>query len=299
MPTGFTFTLISFAGAVLAFLFTTLSLACGLYYMAELVEEYTVWTKKIIKGLTMVVVVLHISLWLLDGLPFTKILFSLGCHAVYSFNLTNFPFISLTSVPFLLSCVLVLVDHFMWFQYFSRHYHTFASIASFFGICVWMVPFAYFISLSANDNALPSFDKSQQDSKQKKNGILKSLFGAMLNKKDTVLPAVVETPQYSGFAGSLGSSSRPGTPFLSPSSSSTTTAGPVYTSFNPEKNQLRPEFSVSRPSSRNSNYGHAHESAHEHEYQNTPSSTYGGQQSYSSSSSAVYGHSSSTITNRF
>ncbi|KAF9900578.1 erv26 super protein [Lobosporangium transversale] len=209
MPTGFTFTLISFAGAVLAFLFTTLSLACGLYYMAELVEEYTVWTKKIIKGLTMVVVVLHISLWLLDGLPFTKILFSLGCHAVYSFNLTNFPFISLTSVPFLLSCVLVLVDHFMWFQYFSRHYHTFASIASFFGICVWMVPFAYFISLSANDNALPSFDKSQQDSKQKKNGILKSLFGAMLNKKDTVLPAVVETPQYSGFAGSLGSSSRP------------------------------------------------------------------------------------------
>lgn len=29
-------------------------IACGLYYLAELVEEYTVLTKKIIKGLTLV-----------------------------------------------------------------------------------------------------------------------------------------------------------------------------------------------------------------------------------------------------
>ncbi|RUS16609.1 transmembrane adaptor Erv26-domain-containing protein [Endogone sp. FLAS-F59071] len=51
--------------------------------------------------------------------------------------------------------VLVLVDHFVWFQYFTRHYVPFGDIAAFFGICVWIVPFAYFISLSANDNALP------------------------------------------------------------------------------------------------------------------------------------------------
>lgn len=30
------------------------TIACGLYYLAELVEEYTVLTKKIIKGLTLV-----------------------------------------------------------------------------------------------------------------------------------------------------------------------------------------------------------------------------------------------------
>jgi hypothetical protein len=29
------------------------------------------------------------------------------------------------------------------------------DIAAFFGVCVWLIPFAYFISLSANDNALP------------------------------------------------------------------------------------------------------------------------------------------------
>lgn len=54
------------------------------------------------------------------------------------------------------SIVLVFVDHFLWFNYFTKHYRPFMDIASFFGLCVWLVPFAYFISLSANDNALPT-----------------------------------------------------------------------------------------------------------------------------------------------
>lgn len=49
------------------------------------------------------VVGLHLMLWIVDGLPFTKILFSLACHAVYSTNLSNFPYISLVSIPFLSS----------------------------------------------------------------------------------------------------------------------------------------------------------------------------------------------------
>lgn len=30
------------------------------------------------------------------------------------------------------------------------------DIATYFGICVWLVPFYLFLSLSANDNVLPS-----------------------------------------------------------------------------------------------------------------------------------------------
>src|SRR4051812_34135516 len=33
---------------------------------------------------------------------------------------------------------------------------TFAEIASYFGLCVWLVPFALFVSLSAGENVLPS-----------------------------------------------------------------------------------------------------------------------------------------------
>ncbi|KAF9929639.1 erv26 super protein [Mortierella alpina] len=296
MPSTLTLTLISYAGSAIAFLFSTLSLACGLYYLAELVEEYTVLTKKIIKGLTLAVVVLHLSLWLLDGLPFTKIMFSLACHGVYSMNLANFPYINLLSFPFIASCALVLIDHFMWFQYFSRHYYNFMSIASFFGICVWMIPFAYFISLSANDNALPSFDKSQ-DNRQKKNGILKSVFGVFLNRKETT-PPLVETPRYSGFGNSLGST-HPSSSLSAGTGAGTGSAAPSGTgpsSFNPEKTHMRPDYPISRPSSSNSNsnshYGHGHA------YQNSPSNSYGGSQQYASSST-VYSHSQSTVTSRF
>ncbi|KFH73033.1 hypothetical protein MVEG_00258 [Podila verticillata NRRL 6337] len=280
MPSSITLTLISYAGTGIAFLFSTLSLACGLYYLAELVEEYTVLTKKIIKGLTVAVAVLHLALWLLDGFPFSKILFSLFCHAVYSLNLGKFPYISLLSLPFLASCALVLCDHFMWFQFFTRRYYSFMSIASFFGICVWMIPFAYFISLSANDNALPSFDKTEQS--QKKNGILKSIFGSLLNKKEAG-PVLIETPKYTGFGNSIGS--RPSTP-VAPSSMQ---GG--YNGFNPDKETPvhRSDY-PSRPGSSNSNYGHGHG----HSQNNSPAYGNAGSQ-YSSS---VYHHSSS-VASRF
>lgn len=167
------------------------------------------------------------------------------------------------------SVVLVLVDHFLWFQYFARHYYSFMTIASFFGICVWMVPFAYFISLSANDNALPSFDKSQEN-KQKKNGILKNLFGSMLGRKDS--PALVKTPKHEGFASSS----------LGPNQFNPTTSPP-----------FRPDHPISRPSSSNSNHGHGHQST-----RSGQNSSYAGQQPYASGS-AMYSHSASTVASRF
>ncbi|KAF7798350.1 hypothetical protein EIP86_009571 [Pleurotus ostreatoroseus] len=69
---------------------------------------------------------------------------------------------------------MVITDHFLWFFYFARvtqdarlkarlSYGSrkvsaapgFADIATFFGICVWLAPLFLFLSLSANDNALP------------------------------------------------------------------------------------------------------------------------------------------------
>lgn len=33
---------------------------------------------------------------------------------------------------------------------------TFTEVASYFGLCVWLVPFALFVSLSAGENVLPT-----------------------------------------------------------------------------------------------------------------------------------------------
>ena len=117
--------------------------------------------------------ILHCLFYFTDRLPLLPTLFSIICHLVYLQNFSNtWPWISLTSITFLLSCVLVIGDHFIWFFYFTKvtnnaHHlrtyrgvatatHSLAEIASFFGICVWFTPLYLFLSLSANDNALPT-----------------------------------------------------------------------------------------------------------------------------------------------
>lgn len=66
---------------------------------------------------------------------------------------------------------LVIVNHYLWFRHFSAppansyssypyardmNILTFTEIASYFGLCIWLVPFALFVSLSAGENVLPS-----------------------------------------------------------------------------------------------------------------------------------------------
>ncbi|KAI8370661.1 transmembrane adaptor Erv26-domain-containing protein [Radiomyces spectabilis] len=143
--------------------------------------------------MTITVLAVHLFLCVFDRLPFFRLLFSVLCHGVYSLNLKTFPFIQLTSLPFLASCVLVFADHFLWFNYFMQNHRPFMDIASFFGVCVWLIPFTYFISLSANDNALPLSDPNAADTipSQQKKGLLKSLLGALGMK--TQEPAIPTT----------------------------------------------------------------------------------------------------------
>ena len=40
--------------------------------------------------------------------------------------------------------------------YGTYNYPTFSEISSYFGLCVWLVPFSLFVALSAGENVLPS-----------------------------------------------------------------------------------------------------------------------------------------------
>lgn len=184
--------LLSYAGAAVGFVFLVLAIASGLYYISELVEEHTEPTKRFLKRLIYGIMVILALLYLFDSFPFLLTTFSIFSYYVYLQNLHKFPYVQLTSPIFLASCVLVIANHFLWFNHFHNPYipplevrlradykppiiPSFAEVCSFFGLCVWFIPFALFVSLSAHDNLLPHHVASEVDSsgKKKNNGLAK------------------------------------------------------------------------------------------------------------------------------
>ncbi|GAA5844956.1 hypothetical protein JCM9279_000055 [Rhodotorula babjevae] len=192
---------LSWLALAAGFLFLLLSLASGLLYVAEVIEEHSGLAKTVGKRLVYVEVLLFVLLFAVDGLPWHLVAVGILAHLVYLQNFSRtWPTISLTSPTFIASCILVLASHFLSFRHFSArsdaaahhgrytHYNaydsrrsrygaghggaggraggpeSFLDVATYFGVCVWLVPFYLFLSLSANDNVLPSAGESRRSS---------------------------------------------------------------------------------------------------------------------------------------
>ncbi|XP_073067822.1 protein TEX261 isoform X1 [Manis javanica] len=136
--------------------FITLAVAAGLYYLAELIEEYTVATSRIIKYMIWFSTAVLIGLYIFEHFPSFMIGVGLFTNLVYFGLLQTFPFIMLTSPNFILSCGLVVVNHYLAFQFFAEEYYPFSEVLAYFTFCLWIIPFAFFVSLSAGENVLPS-----------------------------------------------------------------------------------------------------------------------------------------------
>lgn len=192
--------LLSWLALFIQVCFITLSIAAGLYYMAELVEEYTVMTAKIIKYLIWCVSGIYLGLLFFEDLPLSLIILGLISNAVYLLILKTFPFIELSNPSFILSLVLMVINHYFAFSHFSEVWHPFSEVLAFFTICLWLIPFAFFVSLSANENVLPTSVETQHRSdegdvvsnyfrkKSKRYGLL-SFFNYA---KDSILPERVK-----------------------------------------------------------------------------------------------------------
>lgn len=171
--TGMILKLVSYVGIVSAFVSLTMAVASGLYYLSELVEENTRTTQRWLTKCIYAIIGLHVLLLVIDRFPFVTTALSIGAHVLYLQNLNKFPYIELSSPIFIASCFAALINHWLWYRHFSdpslppaailEHrpdysgptHPPFSQVASFFGICVWLVPFALFVSLSASENVLP------------------------------------------------------------------------------------------------------------------------------------------------
>ncbi|XP_014788127.1 protein TEX261 [Octopus bimaculoides] len=147
---------LSWIGLLLQICFISLSVAAGLYYLAELVEEYTVFTARIIKYMIFATTTVYLCLLLFEEFPFMMILFGLVSCLTHFLLLKNFPYFVLSSPTFIASIVFIFINHYYAFSYFATIYYTFGEVLGYFTICLWFVPFAFFVSLSANEFVLPT-----------------------------------------------------------------------------------------------------------------------------------------------
>nr|CAD7452482.1 unnamed protein product [Timema tahoe] len=174
------------------------SLAAGLYYLAELVEEFTVITKKIIWWVVLVTSLLYIGIFLFEELPLSMVVCGFISQIAHLFILKTFPYVVVTSPAFLVAVVLLVVNHYLAFQYFASVYYSFSEVISYFTICLWLVPFTLFVSLSANENILPTVAETRPLLGKDDNDVVSNYFSRKGKKyglltlfnyaKDSILP---------------------------------------------------------------------------------------------------------------
>lgn len=165
--------------------------------------------RKLLRNTIFVLILLQLLLWI-DGIPFKYIAGSIGCHLVFASLLRDFPFVEPISASTIGSCIAVVVQHYLWFDYFGKHAIssninlTLMSLIGFFMVFIWTLPAGFFISLTFADETLPGtigvgsrtgspeFNGAfaQQPSSKKKTSVFKKVADTFLSRKDEVIYSV-------------------------------------------------------------------------------------------------------------
>ena len=167
---------------LLCMVFIALGIASGLFYLAEIAEEFSVVAKRINKALVVSIAVLHLLLLVFDHLSWWRSCLSIASNTAYFQLLRDFPWVRVTSMWAILSIVCFVADNVCWYSFFmmSTGEFPFWSIVSFFVLFVWLVPLGFFVSLAVAEEQLPS-GYSSANRAQKKHTIA-SFLGSLVGR---------------------------------------------------------------------------------------------------------------------
>ena len=152
---GIVFNAVVYLSGYLFLIFVAICLSAGLYYLSELVEEHTTLTRRLLYGANVTVLIVHVLFMLFESLPFHALVVGLVAHLCYMWLLDSFPFMRLMSPSFIASVAVLILSHVFWCRHFISHFHQTTHVFCFFVLNVWLVPFGFFLSLSANESTLP------------------------------------------------------------------------------------------------------------------------------------------------
>lgn len=156
-------------------------IACGLFYLADITEEYSVLTKRVLKVFLMVIMIFFVLLAVVDGISWWRCLFSVAANLSYYRLLKGFPWITLSAPSTVLAGVMFVFDTFLWYTFFhsASGFYPYWSIVSFFMVGCWAAPLGFFVSVALADEQLPMTSPIDvpRGKQQQRKGILASLKG--------------------------------------------------------------------------------------------------------------------------
>ncbi|XP_055327508.1 protein TEX261-like [Paramacrobiotus metropolitanus] len=138
----------------------TFALSVALYLLAELIEENTKTSAKIIRSMIVICTLLFLLLVPLENFPITLVAGGLCAQVCHFMLMQTFPAIQLKSIWFAGTLVFCVVNHILAFRHFTENYYPFNEVAAFFILFMWIVPMALLVSLSANDMVLPNYNET-------------------------------------------------------------------------------------------------------------------------------------------
>ncbi|KAI6660686.1 hypothetical protein LOD99_10328 [Oopsacas minuta] len=157
--------LLSWPGSLFQLLFITLGIAAALYYLAEIIEEYSTKSRRYVRYLLIFSVVCNIAL-IIDGMPYLIIINGVLLHMCYYACIKHFPYVVFTDPLFILGTVLLVLQHYLAYNYFLEYFCPFSEILAYFTFCLWLTPFTFFISATTTDTSLPLTGHQTMDSLQ-------------------------------------------------------------------------------------------------------------------------------------
>jgi len=157
---GYIMLLLHWTAFIVQILFLTVCVASGLFYLTELIEDYTQLSRKIFQWSNVAVIVTFVLLFLFEDISFIHTVLGLGMCASGYLVLQQFPTIEMLSWQFILMIAVMVCNHISAFLYFSDKYYSFSQIISYFTVCVWLVPLQMILGLVAGENVLPNMGNS-------------------------------------------------------------------------------------------------------------------------------------------
>lgn len=129
-------------------------LGIGMYKAVEYIEDKTYAAKRRIEQIIIAISALHIIL-VFRGVSIFLVIYSLIIQYIFYTLLETYPNVQAYNPLFIIGSLLALGNHFMMLRAMIIGHNYLIEMVFSFLVFVWATPFCFFLSLSANDDALP------------------------------------------------------------------------------------------------------------------------------------------------